>query len=389
MAERPRVVLLIEESAHYGRQILSGVARYVRTHQPWEIFLEQQPLGKMLPPWMLRRDCHGVISRQTNRSLAKLFHEMKVSVVDLSDREADFGFPKITSNDRNIGEIAAKHFLDRGIKRFAYFGYKKEMWSDRRLEGFSDYVEAEGYECNAYTTVWFDRHSGHMSEWDEERWRIAEWIRSLKKPVGILMCGDTCGQHVIDACHRADAVIPEEVLIMGVGDELETCELCDPPLSSVIPNPEKIGYEAAATLDLMLQGEIVEPEEVQIDPLGIMERQSTNVVAIEDPDIATALKFIQEHACEGITVSQVLKQVPLSRSLLERRFRKYLRKSPQEVIREEQLKRVKQLLTETDFPLEHIAELAGYKHYEYMSVIFKRHLLETPGQYRRKTRFEK
>ena len=115
-------------------------------------------------------------------------------------------------------------------------------------------------------------------------------------------------------------------------------------------------------------------------------KAALRALARQDPDLARAVRFIREHACQGIGVSEVLKHVPLSRSILERRFRRYLKRSPQEEIRWVQLKRVRQLLTETDLTLEHIAAAAGYEHAEYMSVVFKRETGQPPSQYRARRR---
>lgn len=159
--------------------------------------------------------------------------------------------------------------------------------------------------------------------------------------------------------------------------------VCRPPLSSVAPNPERIGYEAAALLDHLMAGGQPPQQELLVEPLGVTTRQSTDVLALDDSTLAAAVRYIREHACEGITVPEVLKRVPLRRIELERQFRKYLGHSPQAEIRAVQLKRIKQLLAETDLPLEQIARLAGYKHPEYMNVVFKRLTGQTPGRYRR------
>ena len=81
-------------------------------------------------------------------------------------------------------------------------------------------------------------------------------------------------------------------------------------------------------------------------------------------------------------MKDVLQHASMSRSLLERKFRQYLGHSPQAEIRSVQLKRVKQLLAESDLPLNEIASLAGYTHPEYMSVVFQRETGQTPGQFR-------
>ena len=224
--------------------------------------------------------------------------------------------------------------------------------------------------------------SSSVLTWEEQQAQLCDWLRSLPRPIGIMACNDMRGQHVLDACRRINAAVPEEVAVIGVDNDELVCDLCDPPLSSVMPNPQRIGFEAAALLDRLMEGEKPQQMSKLVEPLGIVTRQSTDVLAIEDPLVASAVKYIRQRACDGISVVDVLHHVPVSRSILERRFRKFIGRSPQSEIRNVQLKRVKQLLRETDLPLERIAALSGYDHPEYMSVVFKRELGQTPGQYR-------
>ena len=201
-----------------------------------------------------------------------------------------------------------------------------------------------------------------------------------------MACNDVRGQHVIDACARIGLAVPEEVAVIGVDDDEVLCELCDPPLSSVIANPERIGYLAAELLDDLMAG-AEPPASVQVvEPLGIATRQSTDVTAIDDPEIALAVKLIRENACKGMTVDDLLARVPLSRSILERRLRKHVGLSPMGLIRQTQIKRIRQLLAETELPLDRIGPLAGFRHAEHMCVVFKREVGQTPGTYRRQTR---
>jgi LacI family transcriptional regulator len=221
--------------------------------------------------------------------------------------------------------------------------------------------------------------------WDEQQETIGRWLRALPKPLGVMACNDMRGQHVLDACRRYDLAVPEEVAVIGVDNDELLCSLCDPPLTSVVPNPERIGYDAAALLEALMQGERVGRTAQFVEPIGVVTRQSTDVLAIDQPNVVTALRYIREHACDGIGVADVLQQVPLTRSVLERLFRRYVGRSPQEEIRQVQLKRARQLLAETELSLAQIAPLAGYRHPEYMSVVFKRLAGETPGQYRRRS----
>ena len=188
---------------------------------------------------------------------------------------------------------------------------------------------------------------------------------------------------MLDACAREDIAVPEEVAVIAVDNDELLCGLSNPPLSSVIPNPQRIGYEAAELLDRLMSKEASDHDNIEIPPLGIASRQSSDILAIEDPDVAAALRYIREHACHGITVHDVLDHVPVSRSWLERNFRKRLNRSPQAEIRNVQIKQCKALLATTDLSLERIAGLTGFEHPEYLSVVFKRETGQPPGQYRR------
>ncbi len=380
---RPRVAVIVETSVVYGRQIHRGIARYVRSHRPWSMFLDQRELGASPPIWLRQRRWDGVISRPTNRRLAAMFREMGVPVVDLNDQHDDLALPRIHSDDAAIGRLAAQHLLERGFQNFAFCGFKGERWSADRRDGCLAALTAAGYPCEVYESHW---RGARAPEWHREQGQIARWIARRPRPLGVVACNDLRGQQVLDACARAGLAVPEEVAVIGVDDEELLCTMCDPPLSSVVPGAQRIGYEAAALLDRLMAGERVEAAEQRIEPVGVVTRQSTDVLAIADVDVAAAVRYIREYACEGASVADVLRHVPLSRSLLERRFRKYLGRSPQAEIRAVQIKRVKQLLVETELPLKAIAELAGFEHVEYLSVVFKRLTGASPGRYRQTNR---
>jgi LacI family transcriptional regulator len=383
MSSRPRVAVIVETSVVYGRRIHLGIARYVRSHRPWSMFLEQRELGASPPTWLKRRRWDGIISRPTDRRLAAMFRAMGVPVVDLNDQHDDLGLPRIHSDDAAIGRLAAQHLIERGFRQFAFCGFAGERWAAGRREGCVDALHAAGFACAVHESYW----RGPMAqEWDREQDRIARWLARLPRPVGVVACNDLRGQHVLDACGRAGLAVPEDFAVIGVDDDDLLCEMCDPPLSTVVPGAERIGYEAAELLDRLMAGGAAPAAERRVEPLGVVTRQSTDVLAIPDADVSAAVRYIRERACEGARVGDVLRHIPLSRSLLERRFRKYLGRSPQAEIRLVQVKRVKQLLAETDLPLRAIADLSGFDHVEYLSVVFKRLTGLSPGKYRESVR---
>jgi len=375
-----RVALIIETSVIYGRRILSGIARYLRFHRPWSIFLEQHELGTRPPTWLSSGKWDGILSRPTDPKLARLFRRMGVPVVDLNDLFDDLGLPWVGSDHTAIGRLGATHLLERGYHHFAFAGFSGELWASRRRDGFRAVIEAQGFPVAVYESPW---HGPAALPWPKDLAAIVRWLNGLPQPLALMTCNDVRGLHVLDACARLNLHVPEQVAVVGVDNEEILCELCSPPLSSVEPDPERIGYSAAELLDRLMAGEQPRTQRISIDPLRVVTRRSGDGLAIEDQVVREAMSFIRQQATSGCRVDDVLRHVHVSRSVLERRFRQYLKRSPQAEIRAVQLSRVQELLTQTDFTLEHIADLCGFDHPEYLSVAFKRMCGLTPGRYRR------
>jgi LacI family transcriptional regulator len=213
-----------------------------------------------------------------------------------------------------------------------------------------------------------------------------DWLQELLPPFAVMACNDVRGQHVIDACSKLDLAVPEKAAVVGVDNDELLCRVCSPPLTSVIPNAETIGFRAAELLAQLMDGQTLEAKTQLIEPLGVATRQSTDVVAIDDRDISAALHYIRENACRGIKVEDVVRNNAVSRSTLERQVRKYLGRTPQNEIRHIQIKRVQELLLTTDLSAERIAGLCGFEHPEYLHVVFKRVTGMTTGEFRRQAK---
>ncbi|HMD60970.1 MAG TPA: helix-turn-helix domain-containing protein, partial [Opitutaceae bacterium] len=212
--------------------------------------------------------------------------------------------------------------------------------------------------------------------------KLEGWMRHLPKPIAIMACNDMRARELISAAHASGILVPEEVAILGANNDAIRCDLADPALSSVAPNAFQSGFRAAALLRDMLSGIRPTVLDQRVEPIGVVTRHSTDVLAVEDRNVVAALSFIRDEACHGISVDQVLQHAHVSRSQLERKFRQHIGRSPQAEIRRVRLKRIRQLLLETDFPLKRIAELTGFEHMEYMCVLFKRLTGESPGTFR-------
>jgi LacI family transcriptional regulator len=376
---RPNVVLIVETSVVYGRQILRGISRYLKSRPGWSVFLDERELRVPPPDWLSHWHGDGVICRSTTPEWARIFRRLRLPVVDLNDQYLELGLPRVGSDMRAIGRLGAEHLRERGFQHLAFCGFAGETWSGQRRDGFLEMAQPWVGRAGVYESPWAGLR---QHPWQEERNRIARWLRTLPRPVGIMACNDVRGQHVLDACRQIGAQVPDEVAVVGVDNAETFCELCNPPLSSVVPDAERIGFEAAGLLDRLMTGSRTQSASLLVQPLGLVTRQSSEVFAVEDALVARAARFIREHACEGIGVADILRQVRCSRSVLERRFRRQVGRSPQAELRAHQLRRIKELLVETDWTLPRIAEAVGVAHPEYLSVLFKREVGQTPGQFR-------
>ena len=373
---RRKVALLIETSNAYARGLVQGVVHYVREHGPWSFQMMEQGRGDDPPAWLADWEGDGVIARIETPRIARAVVKRGLPTVDLSAARLVSSLPWVETDDGAIAGLAAEHLLERGFKHFGYCGDARFNWSVWRERKFAEHLKQTGHDCHVFCS------DPALTDLDAQSSALMGWLRTLPKPVGIMACYDRRGQQVLDACRNAALAVPDEVAVVGVDNDELLCELAAPPLSSVIPNTLRTGYEAAALLDKLMAGKRVPATAHLISPIGVASRQSTDVLAIDDREVASAVRFIREHACEGINVADLMGAVALSRRVLEQRFQRLLGRTPHEEILHVKLSRVQRLLAETDLPLYQIAERAGFEHVEYLSVAFKRELGKTPRQFR-------
>jgi LacI family transcriptional regulator len=379
VVQRRKVALLVETSNAYARELLHGVRAWGREQHAWSMRLSEQGRGAGLPPWLRDWRGDGIIARVNNAEIARALRRTRVPVVDVAAALATPVFPRVVTDGAAATRLAAEHLRDRGFRHFAYCGDRQFRWSAQRGRFFTEQVRTMGG-----TVAHFAQPEpvGETGRADAEQAALVAWLRTLPKPAGVLACYDVRGQQVLEACHEAGLAVPDEVAVIGVHNDELLCDLCDPPLSSVIPDARRAGYEAAALLERMMAGADVPVTTRLIEPLGVAARQSTDVVAVADARVSAAVRFIREHAASGIDVADVLRAVPMSRTLLERKFRQLIGHSPHEHILRVRVERVKALLATTELAVGAIAERVGVAHPEYLSVAFRRATGLSPREYR-------
>lgn len=387
-AKQYSIALLIETSSIYGRQILRGIHRFIQTenHQDWLAVIEERDLNSSsMPGWIQDWTGDGIISRQMTSDLQVELQKTDIAFVDLNDRIESKMFSTVRSDDIEIGRLAAEHLEERGLQNFAFCGFQGESWSELRESGFR--TATMGVKKSRYYSLQSDWFARDAKLWEQEKVKLTNWLEGLPKPIGILAANDIRGKQIIDCCHHAGIAVPESVSVVGVDNDEIICDFSPTPLTSVVPNAERVGFRAAQILSRLLDDKAsgkpkTRPERIIVPPLGVFSRQSSDIVAVDDKELAAALRFIRKRACDGITVADVIETTGMSRSTIERKMRAIINRSPQQEIRRVQLKQVCALLAGTEMSIESIALQCGYDHPEYLHVVFKREMEMTPGEYR-------
>lgn len=374
-----QVMLVFDERDADSVAMLRGIASYVQQFTRWNVVVEGSAWATAGLFWKLAQGCSGVISRNTSTALVEMCMELDVPLVDLDESPKYERVSKVRTDNVALGVMAGEYLLDRGFRSYGAVGCTGHSWARERTAGF---VEAVRLGNKEVTTLDLEQDEERSDDMGVRA--IAEWLSGLPKPVGVMACDDRRASRVLEAARLAGHMVPEEVAVLGMGNDIARCELAPLPLSSADPGAFLVGYRAAEHLARRLAERSTSPSDIRVEPAGIVTRRSTDVLAIPDRAVVAALRYIAEHACEGMTVSEVLPHASVSRAQLEKKFRQYLGRTPQAEIRRVQIARIRQLLAESDLPLKSIAELTGFDYMEYMCVAFRRLTGETPTAFRKR-----
>lgn len=378
-----RILLLVGIEFGYGREVIRGVATYVRDHRrPW--------VFRRLDPWVpsiriaARWQPHGAVTHLHRPPIERAMRRLAIPTVDFSARFDVPGIGHVRVDDRAIGRTAAEHFIDRGFRHFAFVGYPANVpFSDARRQGFAAVVESLGRTCRHYQFT-IDAPGG--KRWRYEARRLRNWLTGLPRPTAIMAVNDRTGSELAEMCGGLGLRIPEDIALMVVNNDDLLCQIADPPLSSVLSPMDRVGYEAAGMLDRMLSGAPSPAQPLLLAPTGVVTRRSSDVIAVDDPIAAVALGFIRQRACDGITVEDVLDHLHISRSLLEQKMRKAIGRTPLAEIRRVRVERARQLLAETDLHMSAIAHASGFTSDVRLSSVFRQLTGRTPTEYRTRTK---
>ncbi len=380
LAARPgvkHIVVIIDWGEGCNRGVLRGVRTYACDKRDW--VLRHTPT-RTPPPVLLGWKPDGVIAHLQENAITKILRRQGVPLVRVLAPHAAFR-PLVNIDNRAVGAAVAAEFLKRGFQHFAMVGMPDVPGSGDRLKGYAARLALAGRQPLTYALTAAMEHRRKNTGIIGPQRRLQTWLKGLPQPVGVFVTDDAWAREVAELCDLAGLPIPEGIAIIGVDNDEFICEMAQPALSSVAIPWEKIGFEAAACLDRAMQGAPAPAEAKLVEPGPIITRHSSDVMAVDDPLFAQALRFINQRACGHLHMADVLRAVPVSRRWLERQCRRALGRSPLQEIRRVRIARAQHLLTTTDLPLWKICEHCGVAETKFPA-LFKRETGLTPNRWR-------
>jgi len=380
-----KVILLTDFSEEYFKNLLRGITKYSKEHGPWifcqmpSFYRETKGIEGILN-WAKEWGANGIIGQFYNDSNVSKIMKAGIPVIAQDFKERFTDIPNISGDYVAAGKMGAEYFLRKGFKHFAFYGFKDIVWSRERGEGFENALKQEGHEVH-----YFEHKKSRSRElWYYKPSSLSKWLKSLPKPIAIMTCDDNQGQHITQACRHSGIRIPEEVAVLGVDNDETICNLSDPPLSSISLDAEKGGYEAARLLHQMMKSKKKTFYDILVKPTQVITRHSTDIYATNDNHISSTLRYIHQNIDSNLKVEQILKQVPLSRRSLEKRFQEITGYPVYKYIYNLRVEKFAQRLLETDKTVFEIAIEIGLDDGKNISRSFKKVKGCTPQEYRQK-----
>jgi LacI family transcriptional regulator len=383
-----KVVLLLDFTEEYHKNLLQGIVRYSRQFGPWVFcrmpvyYRETIGIDGILK-WARDWGAKGLIGQLHSDSEIWKFTHAGISVIAQDFEERFRDVPNITGAYHDTGRLGAAYFLKKGFKNFAFYGFNDIVWSRERAEGFEEKVREAGH----FVHYFEHKRSRSMDLWYYKPSALSRWLKSLPKPIALMACDDNQGLHITEASRHAGIRIPEDVAVLGVDNDESICFLSDPPLSSISLDIEKGGYEAARLMQQMIAGEKKKLYNIMVKPTHINTRSSTDIYSTDDNHIVHALKYIHSNIDKNIKVDQVLREVPLSRRSLEKRFIHITGLPVYKYIYNLRIEKFVERLLETDMTVIEIAQELGLDDAKNIARQFRQIKGLTPLEYRRKYSF--
>lgn len=373
-----RLGLSFRSGEYYQREVLMGIAAHAREHRCWEYV--QDPIRHTLKPNdLIRLSCKGAIVYWPAQERIEAFNRLDIPTIHVTHRVEEVVCHRVCADQAAIGRTAVDHLASLGLSRIAVtrFPYKQD-WALGVQDALNRYPDIELFDSKSDLANANEREPVHE--------QLKKWLADQTPPFGVIAANDDAARRVADAVLALGWRVPDDVAVLGSDDNPLVCEFGEPTLSSVHVDFQKIGYLAAESLRQLIEGTRTDRVHLAVQPTGVTMRQSTDYIPTDDERTKAALRYLRQHACEGIDVGDVVKACQISRRKLERDLYEILGHTPHAEIRRIQLEKAIQLLETTDLPIRSVARQSGIPDSRYLSQIIRKAKGLTPTAYREQNR---
>jgi LacI family transcriptional regulator len=366
-----------------SRAIIRGISNYVRLHADWHLRVTNESLDRLIP-LLQRTGVDGAFLSPSSKADEEMIEKCGIPCIVTHASAPQKVLPYFTANNHLLGQMAAEHFIEKGFTNFAFFSLSNHLfWSQERLDGYRERVEKVGAKVYIFEPLTTSAYAKAAikgtslpwppSSWTENAEHLHHWMRSLPKPIGVMATDDGMGYDIIEASEEAGIRVPEELAVLGTYNDLTLCLVSNPPLSSIAVDMEQNGYNAAALLHKIILGEEkMQGQRLANEPTFIVTRQSTDILAVDDADLAAALHFIRTNFNRPIRVADVVNQTTTSRRGLEIKFREHIKHSITDEIMRVKIDQITRMLLESDMSMERIADCLAFGSAARMRDAFKK-----------------
>lgn len=380
-----RVIFLSDFSEAYTRSLLRGIVQYAQGRDAWSIMKippsvrDKHGLEEIIK-WAKRTKANAVIGQFYNNDPVELFKENGIIAIAQDFKKRFDIIPNITGTHELAGRMGAEYFINKGFKNFAFYGTQEIVWSEERCTGFKETIKNllpsafySEYRSNNLDVLWYYDHAN-----------LTKWLKALPKPIAIMACDDNQAYHITEVCQHINEPghkIPFDIAVLGVDDDQMICNLSLPNISSIAQSAKQGGYDVAKLIDTFIENPDAELSNVVVEATHITTRSSTDIYANDNKYIANILKYIHEKMAEKISVEDIVRQVPMSRRLLEVKFKEEMQVSIYDYVMKARIEKMTELLR-SDLSISQVAFELGFSDTKNISRTFKKLKGITPSEYR-------
>ena len=379
MKQLKHIAILMGQDLSFCRNVTHGIYFYAAQRNTWVI---RYGIPRMeIIPYIREWEPEGIIANLSNNDIAQAIMELRKPIVDTAYVIKELEIPTVDVDHVAVGQLAAEHLIQNRSVNFGFFGSKNSNYSIIREKSFRDELAKDSHTVSS-CHVEYLHHVPDMIYWNHTDQAVIRWLKTLLKPVAIFAANDVLARYLAELCRYLDLHIPDDVSLLSADNDDLECHLKYPPLSSIAIPAQRIGYEAARTLDRLISGEQLSEKRLFLPPLHVIDRQSTSKLMVDDTEVREAVKYIRNNFKNHFTIAKLVKEIGCSRRDLERRFRQIMKRS---ILNEIQLVRVghaKDLLLNTNMSMPNIAANSGFSNADRLAVVFRELTGMSPTQYR-------